>query len=237
MILFPAVDILNGQSVRLLHGNFDKVTVYGDPVEMARKWADQGAEYLHIVDLNGAREGKSVNLSAIERIVRSVKIPVQLGGGIRTMSDIAERLDSGVKRVILGTVCCKDPEIVKQAVDKFGAERIVAGIDAKDGKVAVHGWEESSDLSPYELGKKMYSFGLRYAVFTDISRDGALTGVNTDSCVKMAQTTGLNVIASGGVSSPDDLKALKAKNLYGAILGKALYEKKFDVKEATEIVK
>ncbi len=237
MILFPAVDILNGQSVRLLHGNFDKVTVYGDPVEMAEKWVGQGAEFLHLVDLNGAREGKGVNFSVIKRIAEKVKIPLQLGGGIRTMSDIAERLESGVTRVILGTACCNNPEIVKQAVNQFGAERIVAGIDAKDGKVAVHGWEESSDLSPYELGEKMYSFGLRYVVFTDISRDGALTGVNVDSCVEMAAETGLNVIASGGVGSLDDLRALNAKNLYGAILGKSIYEKKFNVTEAKEVIK
>ena len=237
MILFPAVDILNGQSVRLLRGKFDDVTVYGDPVEMAKKWVGQGAEFLHIVDLNGARDGKSDNFPVIKKIVESVDVPVQLGGGIRTLEDIKTRLSSGVARVILGTACCGNPDIVKKAVETFGAEKIVAGIDAKDGKVAVRGWEESADVAPYELGAKMRSLGLKYVVFTDISRDGALGGVNVSSCAEMAKKTGLCVIASGGVSCLDDLKKLENENMYGAILGKALYENKFDVREALEILK
>ena len=238
MILFPAVDILDGKSVRLLHGKFDQVTVYGDPVDMAKKWESQGARFLHLVDLNGARDGiNSPNFPVIERITKAIKIPVQLGGGIRTIEDIEKRLACGVERVILGTACCGNPEIVEEAVKIFGAEKIVAGIDAKDGFVAVRGWVESSGISPYELGKKMYGLGLRYVVFTDISRDGALVGVNVSSCAKMARETGLNVIASGGVSSLDDLKLLKQENMYGAILGKAIYENKFDVKTALEVIK
>jgi len=238
MILFPAVDILSGRSVRLLYGEFDKVTDYGDPVEMARRWESQGAEFLHIVDLDGAKIGAGVNSPAVRAVVRAVKIPVQLGGGIRSLDDIAHRLsETGVARVILGTACCNNPEIIAEAVKYFGAERIVAGIDAKNGFVSVKGWTAESDITPIELGKKMRALGVKYVVYTDIGRDGALTGVNVAACAEMARETGLHCIASGGVSTLDDLIALKKENMYGAILGRAIYEGKFSVTEALSVIK
>ncbi len=221
MILFPAIDILQGRAVRLLRGEFTEVTDYGDPVDLALAWRDQGAEFLHIVDLDGAKGGSGVNMETVRGIVQTVKIPVQLGGGIRSLSDIADRLASGVARVILGTVCCTDPQLVREAVGRFGAEKIVAGIDAKDGKVAVKGWVEQTELSPVELGIKMRDCGIRYVVYTDIGRDGALTGVNAAACWEMAEKTGLCCIASGGVASLGDLRALNAAGIYGTILGRA----------------
>ena len=238
MILFPAVDILNARSVRLLYGAFDKVTDYGHPVDMAEKWASQGAEFLHIVDLDGAKTGAGVNSAVVRDIVKAVKIPVQLGGGIRTLDDISARLtETGVARVILGTACCADPGLIAEAVKRFGPERIVAGIDAKNGFVSVKGWTAESDITPIELGKKMRDLGVKYVVYTDIGRDGALTGANVAACAEMARETGLNCIASGGVSTLDDLTALKQENLYGAILGRAIYEGRFSVREALDCIK
>ena len=238
MILFPAVDILQGRSVRLLYGEFDKVTDYGLPVEMAKKWEAQGAEFLHIVDLDGARTGTGINLTSVRAIVQAAKIPVQLGGGIRTLEDISVRLvETGVARVILGTVCCQNPELIAEAVMRFGAERIVAGIDAKNGRVAVKGWCEETTLTPIVLGQKMRKAGLKYVVYTDIGRDGALTGSNVSACAEMSRETNLKCIASGGVSDLNDLSALKKENLYGAILGRAIYNGNFTVKEALDAVK
>ncbi len=238
MILFPAIDILDGKSVRLLYGDFDKVTVYGDPVDMAKKWQAQGAQFLHIVDLDGAKTGRGANLDVVKKIAASVDIPVQLGGGIRTIDDISLRINhAGVNRVILGSSCCLDPHIIDQALSMFGEEKIVCGIDAKDNKVAIKGWVEKVDISPIQLGKVMKAKGVKYVVYTDISRDGALTGVNYLACAHMAEETGLNVIASGGVSSLDDIKKLDSLKLYGAILGKAIYSGVFDVKDAIKALK
>jgi len=237
MILFPAIDILNGRGVRLLHGKFDKVTDYGDPIELALKWEGQGAQYLHIVDLDGAKSGKGVNSGIVKKITEAIKIPVQLGGGIRSIDEIEARLTAtGAARVILGTACCENPSMLGEAVKRFGAEKIVAGIDFKDGFVAVNGWLNETKITPIELGKTMKSIGVKYVVFTDISRDGALTGVNVDACVKMASETGLDCIASGGVSSLADLRAVKAKKLYGAILGRAIYTNQFTVADALKEV-
>lgn len=237
MILFPAVDILNGQSVRLLYGDFNRVTVYGDPVEMAKKWEAQGARFLHLVDLNGAKSGEGINLDIIKKIVSSVNIPVQLGGGVRTLEDIDERINkTGVNRVILGSSCYLNPEIIDKAIEKYSPERIVCGIDAKDNKLAIKGWVEQVDCTPVEFGKKMKNKGLKYVVYTDISRDGALSGVNSNACALMAKETGLNVIASGGVSSLSDIKTLKKLNMYGVILGKAIYSGVFDVSDAVRIL-
>lgn len=236
MILFPAIDIYKGRSVRLLYGKFDKVTDYGLPIEMAQKWQSQGAEYLHVVDLNGA-VGSGDNLAVIREIVKNINIPIQLGGGARTLDDINRRLDLGVERVILGTSCYSNPEILEQAIKKFGAKHIVCGIDAKSGKVAIKGWVESVDITPIDLGLKMREFGIQTVVYTDISRDGALTGVNVEACKIMAEKTGLNVIASGGVSSLNDLTDLGKINMYGVILGKAIYEDKFDVATALTATK
>ena len=231
MILFPAVDILDGKAVRLLKGKFDKVTHYGDPVERALQWAGQGAEFLHIVDLNGAKTGEGSNLPIIQKIVKATKIKIQTGGGIRTLDDIKARLDIGVERVILGTVCCQNPDLVTKAVSLFGGEKIVCGIDAIDGKVAVEGWVEESKVDPFALGISMKKAGVIYTVFTDISRDGALTGVNVTACNDMQKKTALKVVASGGVANYDDIANLREKNIYGAILGKALYEGRIDLEK------
>ena len=237
MILFPAIDILDGKCVRLLHGEYDKVTEYGEPVVMAKKWADNGAEYLHIVDLNAAKSGAEENLSLIREIAKAVKISVQTGGGMRSLDDIEKRLSGGVARVILGTVCCEEPDTVIRAVKEFGAERIVCGIDAKDGCVATRGWLSSANVTPVNLGKEMYGAGVRYVVYTDIRNDGALSGVNVAACKEMADKTRLKVMASGGVSSAADIRALKAQRMYGAILGKALYENKLTLSDALAAAK
>lgn len=236
MILFPAVDILNARAVRLLYGDFNQVTDYGTPLEMATKWVEQGAEFLHLVDLDGAKSGSAKNLEVVKEIVKKLKVPVQLGGGVRTMEDIELRLNEvGVSRVILGTACYSTPDIIKQAIGKFGAERIVCGIDAKDGKVAIKGWVESVDMTPIELGNKMAGMGLKYVVYTDISRDGALTGVNVGACKEMTDKTGLKCIASGGVSTLDDISELAKIDMYGAILGRAIFTNKFTVGQALDI--
>lgn len=236
MKLFPAIDILDKKCVRLYKGDFERVTVYGDPVEMACQWESQGADYLHVVDLNGAYDGSDINAETIGRLCAAVHIPVQLGGGIRDEAIAEKRLNQGVARVILGTVCCGAPETVRGFVDRFGPDKIVAGIDCKDGLAAVKGWRETAALTGEELGFRMKDCGIRTAVFTDISRDGALTGVNVAACKALGERTGLNVIASGGVSSLDDLRRLRTAGVYGAILGKALYEHKFDVATAKKEV-
>lgn len=237
MKLFPAIDILNGECVRLLYGDYAQVTKYGVPLDMARKWQACGAQYLHIVDLNAAKSGNGENLDCIREIVRVVPVPVQTGGGVRTLSDVEARLSAGVTRVILGTACCEDPDTVEEAVKQFGAERIVCGIDAKNGRVATRGWLTQSDVTPVALGKDMFARGVRYVVYTDITKDGALTGVNVAACDQMAKQTGLHVIASGGVSTLQDLRALSAVRMYGAILGKALYANKFTLESALSVVK
>lgn len=234
MKLFPAIDILDNKAVRLLFGRREQVTVYGDPVEIAKSFENEGAEFLHVVDLNGAFDHSGTNLETIKKLVSGVKIPVQLGGGIRDINTIRLRLDIGVSRVILGTALITDPRLLPDALELFGADRIVCGLDAKEGSLAVKGWIEDSKTDAYEFGKKLYSFGVKTVVFTDITRDGALTGVNCPACLKMSQT-GLNVIASGGVSGINDITELKKHNIYGAILGKALYEKKLTLVEALSV--
>lgn len=236
MKLFPAIDILNGRCVRLYRGDFNQATVYGDPIEMACKWESQGADFLHVVDLNGAYDGSDVNVETIRRLCAAVTIPVQLGGGIRTEEIAEKRLQAGVHRVILGTVCCGDVRTVAGFVKRFGADRLVAGIDCKDGRVAVRGWVETTELTGTELALRMRDVGIRTTVYTDISRDGALVGVNVEACKLLTEATGLQVIASGGVGSLEDIRRLRAADVYGAILGKALYEHKFDVKDAKKEV-
>lgn len=242
MIIFPAVDLKDGKVVRLLQGRMEEATVYSDdPVQMAKSFELQGAEYLHVVDLNGAFAGKPVNDQAISSLVKSVSLKVQVGGGIRTLERIEELLTLGVERVILGTVAVRRPELVAEAVKRYG-EQIVVGIDARDGRVAVQGWAESTDLSAGELGRCMKEIGVSRVIFTDISRDGMLKGPNIASTVKLAEETGLKIIASGGISSLTDLINLKKEaekgiSIEGAIVGKALYSGAFTLKEALETVK
>jgi len=240
MIIFPAIDLHQGKVVRLLQGRLEDATVYAeDPAEVARDFAAQGAEYLHVVDLDGAFAGEPVNDSAIRRIVEAVNLKVQVGGGIRTQKRVEQLLNLGVYRVILGTIAVRQPELVAAATAQFG-EKIVVGIDAKDGMVAVQGWAETTEVAAVELGRKMREYGVQRVVFTDISRDGMLQGPNIESTVRFAAATGLTVIASGGISSLEDLRNLKAEaqrgaGIEGAIVGKALYSCAFTLREALAV--
>lgn len=232
MRIYPAIDIKDGKAVRLLQGRADNKTVYGDdPSAMALRWAEQGAEYLHVVDLDGAFTGEGKNLTAVGRICSVLKIPVQLGGGIRSMLDIEKRFDLGVTRVILGTAAISDPDFVALAAQTY-PNRIVAGIDAKDGKVAIKGWVEVSNESAYDLAKRLFALGISTVVYTDISKDGMLTGPNFEATKKMHDESGMDVIASGGVSSIEDIARLAAMGIHGAITGKAIYDGRIDLQEA-----
>ena len=238
MKLFPAIDIRGGKCVRLLKGDFDQETVFSDsPADMAAQWESQGAEFLHLVDLDGARAGKPQNLETVKAILAKVKIPVELGGGIRTLEDIKEVLGLGVRRVILGSVAVHDPALVKAACEQYG-DRVVVGIDAKDGMVAVEGWGQTSNLKAPVLGRMMAEAGVKTIIYTDISRDGTLGGVNVAATVEMAEKSGLEVVASGGIKDLEDIKALKEhekSGVAGAILGKSLYMHTLDLKEALAV--
>lgn len=239
MLLFPAIDLKEGKAVRLLQGRMEDSTVYSDnPVDLAKDFESQGAKYLHIVDLNGAFTGKPVNDEMIRRIVGNVSMKIQVGGGIRTMERITELIELGVERVILGTIAVKNPELVAEAARRYG-KRVIVGIDAKEGLVAVQGWAETTEMKAIDLGKAMKVLGVQSVVFTDIARDGMLQGPNIESTVQMARETGLSVIASGGITTLADLRnlqveALKGVAIEGAITGKALYSGAFTLKEALE---
>ena len=233
MQLYPAIDMKDGRCVRLTQGLFDNLKVYSeDPVDIAKMWVSQGATFLHLVDLDGALAGQSVNRSVIRGIVESVSVPVQVGGGIRSHEAVKSMLELGVRRVIIGTRATKEPEFIRELTARFDPEQIVAGIDAKDGLVAVEGWEKVSTLTALELCLRMKEYGVRHVVYTDISRDGMLSGPNVEATEKLTKDTGLDIIASGGVSCMDDLRKLRDRGIRGAIIGKALYEKKLDLKEA-----
>lgn len=233
MQLYPAIDMKGGKCVRLTQGLFDNVKVYSDtPAEMARLWASQGASYLHIVDLDGALAGRSVNEAAIRGIVEAVDVPIQLGGGIRSAEAVEYMLDLGITRCIIGTRAVERPEFIGELIGRFGADRIVVGVDAKNGMVAVEGWEKVSDQSALDLCMKMKEFGVEHIVYTDISRDGTLTGPNVDYTKELTERTGLDIIASGGVSGMDDLIRLNECGIRGAIIGKALYENRISLPEA-----
>lgn len=238
MIIFPAIDIRGGKCVRLIKGDFSQETVFSDrPQEMAKKWAEQGAKYLHVVDLDGALAGKPANLEAIKEIIAAVSIPIELGGGIRTMENIEMLLALGVERVILGSVAVKNPELVKAACAKFG-ERIVVGIDAKDGIVAVEGWGVSGDVKAEKLAQQMAAVGVKHIIYTDISRDGTLSGVNVEATAILAKESGIKVIASGGVSSIEDIikvKKAEALGIEGVIVGKAIYTGSLDLGQALQL--
>lgn len=238
MIIFPAIDIRGGKCVRLLKGDFAKETVFSDkPEDMAKKWQAQGAEFLHLVDLDGALKGKSQNLATVEKILAAVDIPVELGGGIRTMENIDEVLKLGVRRVILGSVAVRSPELVREACAKYG-DRIVVGIDAKDGIVAVDGWGVSGNIEATALAKEMKKAGVKTIIYTDISRDGTLAGVNVEATAKLARESGVNIVASGGVKSIDDIKALKPyekDGIEGVIVGKSIYMGTLDLAQAIAI--
>lgn len=236
MILYPAIDLMGGQAVRLRQGRREDATVYGDPVDMACAWRGAGAQWLHLVDLDAAFAGKTEALPLIRRIVAAFGGPVELGGGIRTLADVEARLDAGVARCILGTAAAENPALVAEACRLFPG-RIAVGIDAKDGQVALRGWVESSSLTAAELALRMQDAGVTTVIYTDVSRDGMLRGPNVPATRALVERTGLEVIGSGGVGAIKDIRALKEAGCAGAILGKALYEKAFTLREALDAVK
>lgn len=237
MRIYPAIDIKDGNCVRLLRGRFSDVTVYGNsPADMAKKWESLGGEFIHVVDLDGALKGHGVNAEIIKEICRSVNVPVQTGGGIRTMEDIEAKLACGINRVIIGTKAVSDSEFVKRAVDKH-KEKIVIGIDAKDGMVAIEGWEKTSDFTAVEFAKKMVDIGVSTIVYTDIATDGTLAGPNTAAMKEMVSSVKADIIASGGVGSIEHIKSLIPTGVEGVIVGRALYTGDVKLDEAVEMLK
>ena len=229
--LHPAIDIIDGKAVRLSQGKFDDVTVFNDiPADAAKDWVDAGAEYIHIVDLDGARYGKSFITGIIKDITEKYNIPVQTGGGVRTIQDVEDRINAGASRVIIGTAAVKNPELVKEAVEKFG-DKIAVGVDAKNGMVAISGWEEVSDISAVDLCLKMKDYGVKTVIYTDISKDGMMSGPNIEATKDLIDKTGLDVIASGGVSKMEDLENVESIGSAGVIIGKALYNGALDLKQ------
>ncbi len=235
MIILPAIDLKDGKCVRLEQGLFDKVTVFGDnPVEMAQKWESAGSEYLHLVDLDGAKDGVPKNLEIIKDICKNIDIPIQLGGGIRTKETVKILLDAGVTRVIVGTMAINDMELLKELVDEYG-ERIVVSIDAKDGLVAVNGWVNTSEVDSIDLVRELEKIGVKTIVYTDIAKDGMMEGPNFEIYETLSKETDIDVVASGGVSTIENVKRLKKMDMYGAIIGRALYTGDIDIKEALEV--
>jgi phosphoribosylformimino-5-aminoimidazole carboxamide ribotide isomerase len=240
VILFPAIDLKNGQCVRLEQGDMARATVFNlDPAAQAKSFAAQGFEYLHVVDLDGAFAGKPVNASAVEGMLKAVKMPVQLGGGIRDLKTVQAWLDKGITRVIIGTAAVRDPELVKSAAKKFPG-RVAVGLDARDGKVAVEGWAETSQVTVLEIARRFEDAGVAAIIFTDIARDGLLKGLNLDATVALADAISIPVIASGGLASIEDIKAMltpRAKKLAGAIAGRALYDGRLDPSAALALIR
>lgn len=235
MRMYPAIDLKDGQCVRLFKGDYDKKTVYSEnAVETALKWQAAGADFLHVVDLDGARSGNGKNRETIKEICKSVNMKVQTGGGIRTMEDIDTLIDSGVARVILGTAAVKNFALVEEAVKKYG-DKIAVGIDAKDGFAATDGWEKVSTLKAVEFAKKVEKAGVCTIIYTDIATDGAMCGPNIEAMGEMVRETSLNVIASGGVSCIEDIKALIKTGVEGAITGRAIYDGALDLSEAVKL--
>jgi len=236
--IYPAIDMRGGNCVRLLQGDYDKETIYGNsPFDMARSFAAEGAEWIHMVDLDGAKDGKRVNERFVIETAQKLNVKVQIGGGIRSEEDILHYLENGVDRVIIGSIAVSNPDFAMEMIKKYGG-KIAIGIDAKNGYVATHGWLDTSELRAVDLGKRFADAGAETFIFTDIATDGTLSGPNIEAVCQMAEVTGKNVIASGGVSSLEDLKALASeKGISGAIVGKALYENRFTLKEALALAK
>ena len=239
MIIYPAIDLKNGQCVRLYKGNMNKETIYNDdPAAQALEWARSGFSWVHVVDLDGAVNGAPANHSAVRKIIESVDVPVQLGGGIRTMAQIEKWLAEGVSRVILGTIAVRDPDLVKTACYEFPGQ-IVVGIDARNGNVAVEGWVEESDMKATELAKVFEDVGVSTIIYTDIDRDGTGEGVNVVSTIALAQSTSIPVIASGGIGSLDDLRLVRDAAQYGVqgvVVGKALYDGRVTPADALKVI-
>ena len=240
MILFPAIDLKNGQCVRLEQGDMARATVFNlDPAAQARAFASQGFEYLHVVDLDGAFAGKPMNALAVEAMLKAVSMPVQLGGGIRDLNTIEAWLAKGITRVIIGTAAVRDPALVKQAAKTFPG-RVAVGLDARDGKVAVEGWAKTSQVTALQIAQRFEDAGVAAIVFTDIARDGLLKGLNLDATIELAESISIPVIASGGLASIEDVKALlapRAKKLAGAIAGRALYDGRLDPAAALALIR
>jgi phosphoribosylformimino-5-aminoimidazole carboxamide ribotide isomerase len=239
VILFPAIDLKNGEAVRLEQGDMARATIFHrDPAEQARMFAAQGFKYLHIVDLDGAFAGRPMNAGAVDRILATLKIPVQLGGGIRDRATIEAWLGKGVARVIVGTAAVRDPVLVRAAAKAFPG-RVAVGLDARAGKVAVEGWAKTSELSALEIGRRFEDAGVAAIVYTDIARDGMLKGLNLDATIALADALSIPVVASGGFASLDDVRALlaaRAQKLAGAIVGRALYDGRLDAAEALKLI-
>jgi phosphoribosylformimino-5-aminoimidazole carboxamide ribotide isomerase len=240
VILFPAIDLKDGRCVRLEQGDMSRATVFNlDPASQAAKFAAQGFEYLHVVDLDGAFAGKPMNAHAVEAMLAAVTMPVQLGGGIRDLKTMEAWLSKGVARVIIGTAAVRDPELVKSAARKF-PNRVAVGLDARDGRVAVEGWAETSEVKALEIAGRFEDAGVAAIVFTDIARDGLLKGLNLDATIALAERISIPVIASGGLASIDDVRALlepRAKKLAGAIAGRALYDGRLDPEAALSLIR
>jgi phosphoribosylformimino-5-aminoimidazole carboxamide ribotide isomerase len=240
MILFPAIDLKNGQCVRLEQGDMARATVFNlDPAAQARAFAAQGFEYLHVVDLDGAFAGKPMNAHAVEAMLKAVTMPVQLGGGIRDLDTVEAWLAKGIARVIIGTAAVRDPRLVKGAAKRFPG-RVAVGLDARDGKVAVEGWAETSQVTALEIAERFEDAGVATIIFTDIARDGLLKGLNLDATIELAERVSIPVIASGGFASIEDVKALlapRAKKLAGAIVGRALYDGRLDSSAALALIR
>lgn len=237
MILFPAIDLYEGQAVRLYQGDYRQMTVYSpDPAALAQKFAATGATHIHLVDLEGARDGTTPNLELIRRIAAETGLFVEVGGGIRNIDIARAYLENGVSRVILGTAAVTDPDFLQNALDTWG-ERVAVGADLRDGQVAIRGWQQTSDEGAQAFFDRMQGLGVSTMICTDISRDGAMRGANLELYRKLAKRQGLQIVASGGVSSLDDIKALREMNLYGAILGKAYYTGAVDLADALEAAK
>lgn len=235
--IIPAIDLIDGKCVRLTQGKFDQVTVFSDdPVEMARRWESDGAQRLHLVDLNGSRAGAPQEMSTVKAIIAAIRIPVELGGGIRTLESARQMLEIGVDRVIVGTSAALDAEFAELLFTELG-DRAILGVDAKDGRVAIKGWEETTSEGAIEFARRMEASGARRVIYTDVSRDGMMQGANVAAMEQMAKAISIPVIASGGVSTVEDitrLKALEADGMEGAILGKALYIGSLTLKDALE---
>lgn len=237
MILFPAIDVLDNRAVRLLYGKREMVTDYGNPVERAERWVDCGSEFLHVVDLNGAFDDSLVNDKTLKEMIKNNKAKVQIGGGIKSFDRVKYYIEEvGAARVIIGSACVSDRDMLEKAFSIYG-EKIACGIDAMDGYVRIKGWVEKSDLTPIKLATDVKALGGTTIIYTDISRDGALSGINLECTIELSQKTGMDVIASGGLKNLEDIRNLKEQNIYGAILGRSIYTGAVDLREAIKIIK
>ena len=237
MNIFPAIDLYEGKAVRLLKGDYGNMTVYSEkPIEIARDFEDKGAAFIHLVDLEGAKDGTTPNLSIVKQIANETNLFSEIGGGIRSMETVSAYLENGVDRVILGTAAVNDEEFLKEAISRYG-ERIAVGVDIKDGFVAIKGWTEKSEYSCFDFCEKMQKLGVKTLICTDISKDGAMQGTNRELYKELSEKFNMDITASGGVSDIEDIKALRKLDLYGAIIGKAYYIGAIDLKEALEAAK